>query len=87
MTGNAVALSQDMHQAIAEKRLEIRKKYNKKYDMGDIADALIRNGIDRTEEILKLKPSGRKVKDTEHIPIIDMSNIIEKYNIKEGEDK
>jgi len=50
----AVQLSEDIHMLIAEKRLEIVKKYGARLDMKDIADAAILEGISKVEERLGL---------------------------------
>lgn len=60
MTNNkrgAISVSDEVHMMVDEKKLELRKKYNIKFDMGEIADIIIRNNINNVEKYLGLEPS------------------------------
>lgn len=73
MTGKntcAISVSDEVHMKIEEKKIELRRKYNRKFDMGDIADAIIRNNINNVEVYLGLeKPSPT------HLRIVDESEM------------
>jgi hypothetical protein len=53
---NAISVSDETHMIVEEKKIELRKKYHIKFDMGDIADVIIKNNINNVEEYLGLKP-------------------------------
>ena len=50
----AVQISEDLHLRISEKRIEMLKKYDKRFDMKDIADAAIEEGFNKIEKRLGL---------------------------------
>ncbi len=47
-------VDESIHLLIAEKQMEIRKKYGKRIDMKQITNAVIKSAIDRAEEELGL---------------------------------
>lgn len=71
MPKNAVAISDDIHMMISKKKLEIKEKYGLKFDMQDIADAVIEKGFEvfDIEELLGI--------DKEKYEIIERENKIE----------
>lgn len=54
---NAISVSDETHMRVEEKKIELRRKYNIKLDMGDIADAIISNNIDNVEKYFGLEKS------------------------------
>ncbi len=62
-----VAISDDVHILIAEKQIEIFKKYRISVKLSDITDAAIKCGIDRVDKVLvhasKLKIIDDDIKD------------------------
>lgn len=70
---NAVSVSDEVHMIIEEKKIELRKKYNKKFDMGDIADIIIRNNIDNVEVYFGLE---KPVSTTTNLRIVDESEMV-----------
>lgn len=56
----AVQISENIHLLITKKRTEIIERYGKRFDMKDIADVAIKEGIGKVEEKLGLSDNVQK---------------------------
>lgn len=80
-THDAVAISHDIHMKIAEARLELRRKYDVKLDMQDIADVILENGFEVFDlaDLFGIDKSKYKSIDTgngDYIRLIDADEVI-----------
>ncbi len=60
--GKTIAISEDIHALVIKKQAEIFEKYRVTIRISDLTDIILKNCIDKSEELLGLN-DGDKVKE------------------------